>query len=129
MLKQDASYITGSQMHLSTSNLGVGSSNISSKITNSKVLAHLRFKSKVLPGPLTDLSAWVGFYTSFPEMGVIFQLRYWRMGYINISCKIPNGKVLAHYGPLTDLTASVGFSTLSQHVCFKFQLRYWMGAL
>ena len=28
------------------------------------VLDHLGFKSKVLPGPLTDLSAWVGFCTS-----------------------------------------------------------------
>jgi hypothetical protein len=28
-------------------------------IKDGKVLAHLGLKSKVLPGPLTDLSAWV----------------------------------------------------------------------
>jgi hypothetical protein len=31
-----------------------------------KVLDHLWFMSKVLPGPFTDLSAWVGFCTSSP---------------------------------------------------------------
>jgi len=31
-----------------------------------KVLFHLEFKSKVLPRPLTDLSAWVGLCTSSP---------------------------------------------------------------
>ena len=41
-----------------------------------KVLAHLEFKSKVLPGPLNDLSAWVGFCTSSPQQGVKCQLRY-----------------------------------------------------
>jgi len=35
-----------------------------------KVLAHLGFNSKVLPGPITDLSAWVGFCTSSPQQGV-----------------------------------------------------------
>jgi hypothetical protein len=35
-----------------------------------KVLSPLGFRSKVLPGPLTDLSAWVGFYTSSPQQGV-----------------------------------------------------------
>jgi hypothetical protein len=37
---------------------------------------HLGFKSKVLPGPLTDVSAWVGFCTSSPQQGVKFQLWY-----------------------------------------------------
>jgi hypothetical protein len=32
-----------------------------------KVLSHLGFKSKVMPGPLTDLSAWMGFFTSSPQ--------------------------------------------------------------
>ena len=35
-----------------------------------KVLDHLGFRSKVLPGSLTDLSAWVGFCTSSPQQGV-----------------------------------------------------------
>ena len=33
-------------------------------IKDGKVLDHLWFMSKVLPGPLTDLSAWVAFSTS-----------------------------------------------------------------
>jgi hypothetical protein len=44
------------------------------QISNGKVLAHLGIKSKVLPGPLTDLSAWVGFWTSIPEQGVKYHL-------------------------------------------------------
>jgi hypothetical protein len=32
-----------------------------------KVLSHLGFRSKVLPGPLTDLSAWMGFCSSIPQ--------------------------------------------------------------
>ena len=47
--------------------------NIPWKIPNSKVLAHLGFKSKVLPGPLTDLGVWVGFCTSSPQQGVKYQ--------------------------------------------------------
>jgi hypothetical protein len=38
-----------------------------------KVLDHMGIKSKVLPGPLTDLSAWVGFCTSSPQQGVKYQ--------------------------------------------------------
>jgi hypothetical protein len=38
------------------------------------VLAHLELKPKVFPGPLTDLSAWVGFCTSSPQQGVKYQL-------------------------------------------------------
>jgi hypothetical protein len=33
-------------------------------IKDGKVLDHSGFKSKVMPGPLTDFSAWVGFCTS-----------------------------------------------------------------
>jgi hypothetical protein len=43
-------------------------------IKNGKVLDHLRFKSKVFPGSLTDLSACVGFCTSSPQQGVKYQL-------------------------------------------------------
>ena len=54
-------------------------------IKDGKVLAHLGFKSKVLPGSLTDLSACVGFCTSSPQQGVKYQLWYlkkklWRGG-------------------------------------------------
>jgi hypothetical protein len=43
-------------------------------IKGDKVLAELRFKSNVLPGPVTDLSAWVGFCTSSPQQGVKYQI-------------------------------------------------------
>jgi hypothetical protein len=33
-------------------------------INDGKVLDHLWFQSKVFPGPLTDLSSWVGFCSS-----------------------------------------------------------------
>jgi hypothetical protein len=36
----------------------------------------LGLKSKVLPGPLTNLSAWVEICTSFPQQGVKYQLWY-----------------------------------------------------
>ena len=36
-------------------------------IKDGKVLAHLGLQSKVLTGPLTDWSAWVGFFTSSPQ--------------------------------------------------------------
>ena len=42
-------------------------------INDGKVLAHLGFKSKVLPGPFIDLSAWMGFCTSSPQQGVKYQ--------------------------------------------------------
>ena len=73
---------------------GWGSINISCKIPNGKVLAHLDFKWKVLPGPLKYISAWVVSCTSSPHQGVKFQLRYCGVGSMNISCKIPNGTVL-----------------------------------
>jgi hypothetical protein len=37
-------------------------------IKDGKVLDHLWFMSKVLPGPFTDLSAWVSFCTSSPQV-------------------------------------------------------------
>ena len=98
----------------------------------------LALKSKVLPGPLTDLSAWVGFCTSSPKQGVKYQLWYlnfvlWRGLSINISYKyIKDDKVLAHLrfkskvlpGPLADLSAWVGFSTSSLQQGVKYQLWY-----
>jgi hypothetical protein len=39
-----------------------------------KVLSHSGLNSKVFPGPLADLSAWVGFCTSSPQQGVKCQL-------------------------------------------------------
>ena len=42
-------------------------------IKGDKVFVHLGFKSKVLSGPLNDLSAWVGFCTSSPQQGVKYQ--------------------------------------------------------
>jgi hypothetical protein len=39
-----------------------------------KFLTTFELKSKVLPGPLTDISAWVGFCTSSPQQGVKYQL-------------------------------------------------------
>ena len=46
-------------------------------IKDGKVLGNLEFKSKVLPGPLTDLSACVGFCTSSPQQGVKYQ--HWNL--------------------------------------------------
>jgi hypothetical protein len=45
-------------------------------IKDSKVLAHLGFRSKVLSWPFIDLSAWVGFCTSSPQQDVKYQLWY-----------------------------------------------------
>jgi hypothetical protein len=43
-------------------------------IKDGKVLAQLGIQSKVFSGPLTELSAWVGFCTSSPQQGVKYQL-------------------------------------------------------
>jgi hypothetical protein len=45
-------------------------------IKESKVLTHLGLQSKVLAGPLTDWSVWVGFCTPIPQQGVKYQLGY-----------------------------------------------------
>jgi hypothetical protein len=42
-------------------------------IKDGKVLDHLGFQSKVFPGPLTAISAWVGFCNSSPQHGVKYQ--------------------------------------------------------
>ena len=39
-------------------------------IKEDKVLFHLETKSKVFPGPLTNLCAWVDLYTSISQQGV-----------------------------------------------------------
>jgi hypothetical protein len=115
--------------------MGEGSSiNIPCKIPDCKVLTHLGFKSNVLPIPLTDLSAWVGFCTSSPQQGLKCQLRSNKIGggggFINIPCTISDGKVLAHLRfkskvlprHLTDLSAWVGLYTASPQQGVKFQL-------
>ena len=79
---------------MSTSILGVDSIHIVCKIPNDKVLVHLGFRSNVLHGFLTNLSAWEGFYTRNPQKGIKCQLRYW--GVDSISCEISKGKVLPH---------------------------------
>jgi hypothetical protein len=43
-------------------------------IKDGKVLDHFRFQSTVFLGPLTDVSAWVGFCNSSPQQGVKYQL-------------------------------------------------------
>jgi hypothetical protein len=48
---------------------GGGSINIQWKIPYGTVLAHLGFKSNVLPESLTDLSVWIAFSTSSPQQG------------------------------------------------------------
>ena len=113
-----------------------------------KVLAHLVFQSKVLAGPLTDLSAWVGFCTSSPQQGVKYQLWYLIFFYgggslwISHEKYIKDGKVLDHlefkskvlHGPLTDLSSWVGFCISSPQLGVKYQLWYlifflWRGGL
>ena len=59
-------------------------------IKDGKVLDHLGFKSKVMAGPLTDFSAWVGFCTSNPTAGcqtstLIFEFCFVEGVSINIS--------------------------------------------
>jgi hypothetical protein len=39
-------------------------------LKDGKVLDHLECQLKVFPGPLADLSAWMGFCTSSPQQGV-----------------------------------------------------------
>ena len=60
-------------------------------IKDGKVLDHLGVKSKVFPGTLTDLSAWVGFLHLKPTAGcqfstLIFDFFLWKGG---VSINIP----------------------------------------
>jgi hypothetical protein len=104
--------------------------------TDSKVLSHLGFMSKVLPVPLTELIAWVGFCTSRPQQDVKYQLWYldffgehpiynpWIIdkGWQSSSHLRLKSKVLTV--PLTDLYAWVGFCTSSPQKGVKYQLWY-----
>ena len=40
------------------------------------ILSHLGFISRILPGPLTELSVWVGYCTSSPQHAVKYQVWY-----------------------------------------------------
>ena len=87
------------------------------------MLAHLGVKSKIFLGPLSDLSALVGFCTSNALQGVKYQL--WNLdlggggvgGSIHLPWQIPSGKVPSHLGfkskvlprTLTDSNVLVGF--------------------
>jgi hypothetical protein len=107
-------------------------------IKDGKVLNHSEFRSKVLPRPLTDLSAWVGFCTLSPQQGVKYQhwylIFFYGGGSLLISHEkyIKDGKVLDHLGfkskvlsgSLTDLSAWVGFCTSSPQQGVKYQLWY-----
>ena len=111
-----------------------GSINIQWKIPNGKVLAHLGIKSKVLSRPLTDLSAWVGFWISSPEQGFKYQLWYlniflWR-GVYKYPMKISerqSSKFLPTWvfpRPLTDLRACVRFCISSPQQGVNYQFCY-----
>ena len=116
---------------------GRRSIDISWTIPNDKVLAHFGIRSKVLPRGLTDIGAWVGFYTASPQQGVNYQLWYLiffgsRRGSINIPWTIPNGKIHAHLeiksnvlpGPLIVLCVWAGFCTSRSQQGVKYQLWY-----
>ena len=117
-------------------------------IKDGKFLDHLGFKSKVFPGPLTDLIAWVGFCTSSPQQGVKYQLWYvifFMEGggslWISHEKYIKDGKVLDHLGlnskvfpgPLTDLSACLGFAPQAHsrvsNINFDIWFFLWMGGL
>ena len=93
------------------------------------------FKSKLLLGPLTDLSAWVLLCTSSPQQGVKYHLWYLDLvgDPINIPWKIVEGrqssftlgfisKVLSE--SFNDFSALVGFCTSSPQQDVKYQLWY-----
>ena len=70
------------------------SMNTSCKNPNCKVLSHLGLKSNVLAGLLTDLSVLVEFCKESPQQSVKIEIRYLRVGSINIPCKFPTVKLL-----------------------------------
>jgi hypothetical protein len=57
--------------------MGVSIKSHEKYIKDGIVLDHLGFKSKLMPRPLTDVSAWVDFCTSSPQQGVKYQLYYY----------------------------------------------------
>jgi hypothetical protein len=59
----------------------------------------LGVNSKVLPGPLNGLSAWVGFSTPSPQQDVKYQLWYLDLGgwlWISHALLPKDGKVRSH---------------------------------
>ena len=106
--------------------------------TDDKVLSHLGLRSKVLPGPITDLSIWVDICTSNPHQGVKYQLWYLEFFWgdpINIPWKLAtDGKVLSQLGlrsnilsrPLTDSSGFWGYCTSSLQQGVKYQLDIWI---
>jgi hypothetical protein len=93
--------------------------------------------SKVLPVPLTELIAWVGFCTSRPQQGVKYQLWYldffgghpiynpWKIdkGWQSSSHLRLKSKVLPV--PLNELIAWVAFCTSNPQQGVKYQLWSW----
>ena len=93
-------------------------------IKDVKVLDHLGFLSKELPGPLTDWSAgWVYAHSRVSNINFDIWIYFVEGGSLLISHEkyIKDGKVLVHLGsqskilpaPLTDWSAWVGFCTSS----------------
>jgi hypothetical protein len=72
--------------------IGLGSINISCKITNVKVLAHLRFKWYVLHGSLTN---WIGFCASSPQQRLKCQLQYYGWATLIYPVKFLTAKFLS----------------------------------
>ena len=118
---------------MSTSIKSGVSFNIPWKIPDGPVLAHLGFSSKASPRPLTYLSVWVGFGTSSAQQRVKYHLRLstlFEVVFLNMSRKISDGKVLAHFGlkpkvlprSFIDLSVWVGFCTSSTQYSVKCQL-------
>jgi hypothetical protein len=72
---QAHSRVSNINLDFEKKNYGGWSLQISHKkyIKDGKVLDQFGIKSKVLPGPLIDLSAWVDFCTSSPQQGVKYQ--------------------------------------------------------
>jgi hypothetical protein len=87
--------------------------NTSCKNPNCKVLAHLGLRSNVLPGLLTDVSVWVEFCKEMPQQSVKMQIRYLRLGSINIPCKFLTAKFL----PTWRLCQSIS-QAFNWHKCF-----------
>ena len=105
--------------------------------TDSKVLSQLGLSSNILFGPLTDISGFVGYYTTSLQQGVKYQLDIWIVFggtvYISHEKLTTDGKVLSHLGnrskifsgPFNEISAWLGFCTSSPHQGVKYQLWYF----
>jgi hypothetical protein len=101
-------------------------------IKNGKVLVYLGFKSKILPRPLTDLSACVLFCTSSPQQSIVIPLhncffQIWKLIHDTLlwawGAETHQAlKSVKKY--LCDLSARVGFCTSSSQQGVKYQLWY-----